>query len=56
MRAARYLAIVGGWDAAVTFCRPLHDDIGKPSGWLKVSSDPTDPRLLQRTLPGLGRR
>ena len=74
MSAARHLAIVGGWDAAlaayesdkdkptledvmeglddritsqtdagVTFYCPLHDDRGKPSGWLKVSSDPTDP-------------
>ena len=35
--------IVSHTDAGVSFYCPLHDDGGKPSGWLKVSSDPTDP-------------
>lgn len=35
--------IISQTEAGVSFFCPLHEDIGKPSGWLKVSSDPTDP-------------
>jgi hypothetical protein len=35
--------IVSNSDVGVSFYCPLHDDTGKPSGWLKPSIDPDDP-------------